>query len=223
MTKPGKELLDHKNWYKDRYQSVLVQRKLLALITMGSLACTFAAVLDIARLTPQKSVEPFVIEVDQKSGITQTVDPLTVKELTTNEAVNNFFIVEYIRSRESYSVLDLARNYNIVRIMSDRDRVYGGFRNEADPNNPRSNAARLGTSGVRTVKFESISYLKPQLAQVRMLIEEKGDNIPYSQQHKIALVEFEYVKMNLMTEERYLDPLGFRVTNYRVDEEIMQK
>src|SRR4051812_6802310 len=107
MAKPEKELPDTKNWYKDRYQSVLVQRKLLAVITVFSLLCTLGAVLDIARLTPQKSIEPFVIQVDQKSGITQTVDPLTVKELTANEAVNNFFIVTYIRSRESYNILDL--------------------------------------------------------------------------------------------------------------------
>jgi len=223
MTKPTKETPDSKNWYKDRYQAVLVQRKLLACVTMLSLVCTLAAVLDIARLTPQKSIEPFVIEVDQKSGITRTVDPLTVKELTTNEVVNNFFIVQYIRSRESYNLQDIARNFNVVRIMSDATRVYPGFVEDADPNNPHSNAARLGTTGTRTVKLESITYLKPQLVQIRMLVEEKGDNSGYNQYHKIVLIEFEYVKMNLMTEERYVDPLGFRVTNYRVDDELMQK
>src|SRR5579864_3828195 len=71
-----------KNWYKDRYQYVLVQRKILTVITVLSLICTLAVVILISQLTPLKSVEPFVIEVDQKSGITQTVDPLTAKELT---------------------------------------------------------------------------------------------------------------------------------------------
>jgi len=223
MTKPNKDSTDSKNWYTDRYQSVLVQRKLLVLITLFSLACTLLAVLDIARLTPLKSVEPFVIQVDQRSGITQTVDPLTVRELTANEAVNNFFIVQYIRSRESYSTLDYGRNYNIVRIMSDKDNVYPPFVAEQDPNNPQSNTAVLGTTGIRTVKFESISYLNPQLVQVRLLIEEKGPNIGYIQQHKIALLQFEYVKMSLTTEERYINPLGFRVKSYRVDEDVLQK
>lgn len=223
MSKPKPEVIDTKNWYRDRYQHVLVQRKLLTMITLLSLVCTLATVVVISQLTPLKSVEPFVIQVDQKSGFTQTVDPLTVKELTANEAVNNFFIVQYIRSRETYSVMDLAKNYNIVRIMSERDKVYPEFVGEADPNNPRSNAARLGSTGVRTVKFKSITYLNPQLAQARLLIEEKSDNAGYSQQHKIALVAFEYIKMNLTTEERYINPLGFRVTDYRLDEDVLQR
>lgn len=218
MSKQPKEKTGH-SWYKDRYQYVLVQRKLLTLITLLSLACTLGTVMYLAYITPLKTVEPFVIEVDQKSGITQTVDPLTVKELTANEAVNNFFIVQYIRSRESYSIADYARNYNIVRIMSDPVAVYNEFIIEQDPNNPKSNAARLGGSGVRTVKFKSIIYLNPQLAQVRLLIEESG-NAP---QHLIALVAFEYAKINLTSEDRYINPLGFRITDYRVDEDVLQK
>lgn len=223
MSKKPEELVDQSNWYKDRYQYVVVQRKMLTLITVFSLLCTFVTVLVIAALTPLKSIEPFVIQVDQRSGITQTVDPLTAKELTANEAVNNFYIVQYIRSRETYNIHDLARNYNVVRIMSERDKVYGDFTAQADPNNPRSNAARLGSTGVRTVKFKSISYINPQLAQARILIEEKGDNNALTQQHKIALVAFEYIKLNLTNEERYINPLGFRVTDYRLDEDVLQK
>ena len=105
--------------------------------------------------------------------------------------------------------------------MSESKRVYPQFVSEADPNNPRSNAARLGSFGERTIKFKSITYISPQLAQVRFLVEEKSNSS--TAQHKIALVAFEYVKMSLTTEERYLDPLGFRVTDYRVDEDVMTK
>jgi len=222
MNQEAKEIIEQKNWYKDRYQYLLVQRRLLSFITLLSLVCTLVTVVVIARLAPLKSVDPFIIQVDQKSGITQTVDPLTVSELTANEAVNNFFLVQYIRSREGYSVTDLARNYNIVRVMSDPGKVYPEFVGQADPNNPRSNAARLGSSGVRTVRFKSISYINPQLVQARLLIEEKTDN-SYLQYHKIALIAFEYMKLSLTNEERYVNPLGFRVTDYRLDEDILQK
>ena len=216
----SKEAVDNKNWYKDRYQYVLVQRKLLTVITVTSLICTLATVVVISQLTPLKSIEPYVIQVDQKSGITQTVDPLTVKELTANEAVNNYFIVMYIRAREAYSMTDLAKSYNLVRIMSESRKVYPQFVAEADPNNPKSNAARLGTYGERTTRIKSITYLNPQLVQVRLLFEERGGNPP---QHKLVLLAFEYVKMSLTIEERYLNPLGFRVTDYRVDEDILPR
>ena len=50
MSKPPKELNEAKNWYKDRYQYVLVQRKLLTGITLLSLLCTLVTVIVIARL-----------------------------------------------------------------------------------------------------------------------------------------------------------------------------
>ncbi len=223
MSKAPKDISESPNWYKDRYQYVLVQRKLLATITLVSLVVTLVTVIVIAQLTPLKSVEPFVIQVDQKSGITQTVDPLTVQELTANEAVNNFFLVQYIRSRETYSITDLARNYNIVRVMSARDTVYPAFVAAADPNNANSNAARLGSNGLRTIKFKSITYLNRNLAQARVLIEEKGEGAGYRQYHRIVLIAFEYIKLNLTNEERYINPLGFRVTDYRIDEDILQR
>jgi len=221
MNKPIKQPADNKNWYKDRYQHVLLQRKILTVITLMSLVCTLATVVVISQLTPLKTIEPFVIQVDQKTGITQTVDPLKVRELTTNEAVNNYFIVQYMRAREKYNINDIAQNYNLVRIMSESGKVYPQFVSEADPNNPRSNAARLGSFGERTIKFKSITYLSPQLAQIRFLAEEKTQAATV--QHKIAIIAFEYVKMSLTTEERYLNPLGFRVTDYRVDEDVMTK
>ena len=222
MAENVKNILETKNWYKDRYQALLVQRKVLTFITLLSLLCTLVTVAAIAWLAPLKSVEPFVIQVDQRSGITQTVDPMSVKELTANQAVNDFFLVQYIRSRETYSITDIARNYNIVRVMSDPDKVYPAFVGQADPNNPRSNTARLGSGGIRTVKFKSIIYLNPQLVQARLLIEERNDS-SVVQYNKIALISFEYIKLNLNNEERYINPLGFRVTDYRLDEDILQR
>ncbi|MDE3017340.1 MAG: hypothetical protein KGI29_10570 [Pseudomonadota bacterium] len=222
MSTTREPITDH-NWYNDRYQRVLVQRKLLTAVTLLSLVCTLVTVVVISQLAPLKTVEPFVIQVDQRSGITQVVDPTTVKDLTASEAINNFFIVQYVRARESYHISDLAYNYNLVRVMSESGTVYPAFVAQANPNNPQSNAARLGSTGTRSVKFESITYLKPQLAQVRLLIEEKSDNSGYTQQHMIATIEFQYIKMNLTTEERYINPLGFRIIGYRLDEETLAK
>ena len=222
MAKQSKDQSDHKNWYKDRYQYVLVQRKILVLITTLSLMASIVTVLVIMRLTPLKTVEPFVIQVDQKTGITQTVNQMTVKEITANEAVNNYFIVQYIRARENYNTADLSRNYNLVRLMSESGKVYGEFTRQANPNNPKSNAARLGSTGVRAVKFKSITYLNPQLIQARVLVEERSDN-NLAQQNLIILLNFSYVNMALTLEERYINPLGFIVTDYRIDEDTLQK
>lgn len=212
---------ESRNWYKDRYQVVLLQRRLLMGITVLALLSTLASVYVIGQMAPLKSVEPFVIQVDSKSGITQTVDPLTVEEITGIEAVNNYFLVQYIRARESYNMADFRRNYPIVRVMSEISGVYQKFAQEAT--NPTGPAARLGSTGTRSVKFKSISYLKPNLAQARLLIEETAANGGTVQYHKIATIGFEYTKLALTTEERYINPLGFRVKEYRMDEDALPK
>lgn len=222
MKQTKKAKPDVQNWYRDRYQHVVVQRKMLAFITLAALLCTLASVFIIAWMIPLKSIEPYVIQVDQKTGITQTVNPLTAKELTVNEAVNNYFIVQYIRAREGYNATELMHNYNLVRLLSEDRKVYREFMTVADPNNKDSNIARLGTAGTRVIKVKSITYLQPQVAQVRLMITEKGDRIPTTDLHRIVTIAFEYVKMNLSTEDRYLNPLGFRVTDYMINEDISQ-
>ncbi len=214
---------ESRNWYKDRYQAIMLQRRLFMIITIISMISTLMAMIVIAQITPLKGVEPFLIQVDSKSGITQMVNPLTVKEITGLESINSFFIVQYIRAREGYNVRDIANNYTTVRVMSDFEKVYPAFKREANPNNPQSVAARMGGAGSRSVKFKSISYIKPNQAQVRLLIEETAANGGTLQYHKIASLIFEYVKLDLTNEERYINPLGFRITEYRVDEDALPK
>jgi type IV secretion system protein VirB8 len=223
MSKQAALNKDFRNWYKDRYQAILFQRRLLMVITIMAMSSTLVAMLVIAKITPLKGVEPFLIQVDSKSGITQLVDPLTVKEITALESVNNYFIVQYIRARESYNIRDISRNYSVVRVMSEDKVVYPQFKREANPSNPQSVAARMGANGSRVVKFKSITYLKPNMAQARLLIEETAANGGTLQYHKIATIVFEYAKIELTSEERYINPLGFRVMDYRVDEDVLPK
>lgn len=214
---------ESRNWYKDRYQAVLLQRRFLIVIAATSMISTLIAMTMIANIAPLKGVEPFLIQVDPKSGITQLVNPLTVKEITGIEAVNNYFVVKYIKARENYNIRDIAQNYTTVRVMSEPARVYQKFRKEANPRNQNSVAARMGAAGSRQVKFKSISYIKPDQAQVRLLIEETAANGGVLQFHKVATVIFEYIKLELTTEERYINPLGFRVLEYRIDEDAIQR
>lgn len=189
-------------------------------ICFFSLIATFASVLVIAQLTPLKTVEPFVIQVDPKSGITQVVDPMSVRELSGMETVNNYFIVQYIRARESYDINNINQNYATVRVMSDAGDVYSQFKREVSPSNPNGITAKMGSTGSRTVRFKSIVYIKPKVAQAQVLIEESTQS-GTKQYNRIITLSFDYVKLNLTTEDRYLNPIGFQVNSYRVDEDAL--
>lgn len=210
-----------KNWYKDRYQNALVWRNILAVTTLVALGVTLVSVLAVYQLTPLKSVEPFVIQVDSKTGITQVVNPLTAKELTGNEAIANYFIAQYIRARESYDAADIQYNQDVVRLMSEPRKVYGAYLEEAAPESPNSPFNRLGKDGTRTVRIKSITPLDSTTVQVRISVDERTREAS-AQLQKIVLLAYEYVNLDLNPDQRFINPLGFIVTSYRVDDEVVQ-
>jgi len=220
---------DAKNWYKDKYQYVLVQRNVLAVTTLVALGCSLTAVFAVMQLTPHKSVEPFVIQVDDKTGIVERVDPVTRTEFTANEAIDRFFVAQYIRARESYIRQIFHYNYDIVRVMSDRY-AFGHYLLNVSERNPESAAAILKIEGKRTVKFKSISFIKrsddlmrsEKVAQARVILTDTSRRFPAPiEYHNIVTITFQYSNLNLNEEERYMNPLGFLVTEYAIEREVV--
>jgi len=219
-----------KNWYKDKYQYVLVQRNLLAVTTLAALFCSAAAVFAVMQLTPHKSVEPFVIQIDEKTGIVQRVDPVTRNEFTSDESVDRYFVANYIRARETYIRQVFRYNYDIVRVMSDRY-TFNDYAWAVSERNEESPAAILKSEGMRTVKFKSISFIKrdtdtmksEKVVQVRVILTDRSRKFPAPvDYHNIITITFQYSNLNLNEEERYVNPLGFLVTNYAIEREVVK-
>jgi type IV secretion system protein VirB8 len=228
-----KAKVETRNWYNDRYQFVLVQRNILALLTAISLLCSMAATFSISQLAPLKSVEPFVIQVDQKTGVTQVVNPLKVRELTGQESINNYFMVQYIRARESFLGTPDRNyfNYNLVRVLSGTE-VFDQYQKDIILSNPDSPGARLGVRGSREVQIGSIKLLdKRDLAGgeesrrylVKVRIAEKASSAAGKILQQLILIEFKYTELDLTVEDRYLNPIGFRVLGYRVDNDNLSQ
>ncbi len=221
---------EKKNWYADRYQYVVVQRNVLTVVTLVSLVCALGAAFSISQLAPLKSVEPFVIQVDQKSGITQVVRPQTAQDLTANEAVNDYFMVQYMRARESYGVAD-AQNYNIVRVMSDPT-IFREYATLVSPNNPTSLVNTLGNRAMRRIKVGTISLmdsktdydgLEKRRYQIHLLVGDESAGKTTQSYYKLVTMAFKYVELTLSAEDKYLNPLGFRVVEYRIDDDTLNK
>ncbi len=228
-TKKEESKVEKKNWYNDRYQFVVVQRNMLALISVLALFCSIASTLAVSQLVPLKSVEPFVIQVDQKSGVTQVVEPLKAHELSANEAVNQYFIVQYCRARETFLGAQDRNyyNYNLVRVLSD-PMVFLRYQREIILSNPDSPGSRLGSAGSREIHIESIKFLDTKALPggeesrrylVRARITEKAGGLAVKVMQKLILIEFKYTELELTAEDRYLNPIGFRVLSYQVDDD----
>ena len=217
-----------KNWYTDRHQAVQIQRNVLALLSLMAIIFSAIAIFAVYRNIPIVTVEPFVIQVEPKTGITQVVRSVTAKSLTAQEAVNTFFIVRFVKAYESFNPA-IRQNYQIVRLSSDPSNVFRPYAWSVNPNNPEGFGARSGGVGKREVRIKSMTRLdkndscieKVCAMQIRVRIVEEIRN-QAMEYNKVILMEYTYTTLNLTVEERYVNPIGFRVLSYQLDDEVLQ-
>ena len=213
------------NWYEDKYQSVLVWRNWLFVIVLASLAAVVAVCGTLYFMLPLKSVSPFVIQVDEKTGISEVVDNRTMKEYAANEMLIKYFAMQYISSRENYDIDTFKSQSEIIRAMSSND-VYRKYAADVAQENPNSPLNKLAFNSNRYVDLVSFSILSKteageSIIQVRLRARETSTVSSGKEYYSIVTISC-YFENNLQLneKERLINPLGFIVTSYKSDEEI---
>ncbi len=220
-----------KHWYQDKYQHVLAQRNIMALIALVALFTAAVSVFAVMRLAPLKSVDPYLIQIEEKTGVTQFIKPLSREAYTANDAVDKYFTAQYIRLREGYNYNILSYNYNVVKLLSSAN-VWLPFWRTQNPKLEGSNAMRLGQYGRREIKIRSMVYLKnptqpgqktvastEKTLQANVTITESTPNAMPAEKRYIITITFDYGDRDLNTDDQLLNPLGYYVTNYQVEQE----
>ncbi len=216
-----------KNWYADRYQWMVVWNNVLVLITFFALIGLGVTSYTVAKVTESKTFEPYVIEVEEKTGITTTVDRSSVNTFRADDAVSRYFVNKYIQSREGYDVRQYEYNYgDVVRVLSSRG-VYTQFRTFISTENPRS-PLNLKNKYTRKVFVKSMTFLKKtedeKKVQIRVLLRDESTvGEPQVENHAVITLDFDFLPLELNTEERYINPLGFQVLSYTLEEDVSWK
>lgn len=178
-----------------------------------------AGVAAVAGLAPFKEVEAFIVRVDKNSGYTDVITRVDEKSMTPDEAIDKFFLSEYVNAREEYSDAIAFGNYTKVGLMSvpeEGQKYYEAFR----PENPRSPLNTYGRDGKIEVKVTSISFIDKGVASVRF---ERQDNNKGQKRASrwIATMSYTYQDPPLDESERLINPIGFQVSDYRLDSETV--
>lgn len=208
-----------RTWEYDRMRAAIQSRRLAWGVAAG--ACTLAVVSvgAVAMLAPLKSVQPYVIRVDKTSGETQIVTALKGPQPRTyEEAVNRYFISQYVRLREGW--LNDAARENAYTVMLMSDQAEGArYLHSVEASNENAPSNIYGAKGLVSIAIRSISFLSPKVAQVRFTkIITLGQNAPVAQ-NWAAILTFRYTTAPESEKDRNLNPLGFQVVNYRSDPE----
>ncbi len=207
-----------KTWYQDAYQKAIIQRNFFILLTILSIVVIMLSVLVIRYIKNTKSIEPFVIEIEPKTGVPTVVDPITIKDYSANQAIKRYFVMKYIRAREGYLYSTFQNDYSlVVRVLSSSDVYYNDYRPKFSANNPNSPYSLYGQNSTRSVYWKSIIFPSDNSAQIRLTIEVSGANS--AKMDKIVFMEFAFQNIEMNDEERLVNPLGFIVTLYRIEDE----
>jgi type IV secretion system protein VirB8 len=205
-----------KNWYNDRYEWMLVQRNLLFVILLVSVAVIVFLNFSISYIKSTKSIEPFVIEIEPKTGVPTVVEPLSVIAYSGSEVINRYFIWNFIKLREEYNYITFPRAMTDIRLFAN-DLVYSQYRRAVDQNNLQSPYNLYGQGSVRTAELKSLILQDQNTAQIRIRLTVDGAQ--RLTMDKIILLTFEYNNLEISDDKRLTNPLGFTITSYRIDDE----
>lgn len=213
-------LKEVRTWETDKVVELEKSKKTAWRVAIASGCTAFAAVLAVVGLTPLKQVEPYVIRVDNSTGIVDVVDALTDGKTNYDEAVNKYFTQWYVRYREGYSK-ELAEDYYFnVGIMSnslEQQKYFQVF----NPKNPQSPLNVYGSYAKVKVRIKGTSFISPNVALVRYTKEvERGLDKPQLT-HWVATITFKYTTAPMSEKDRAVNPLGFQVTEYRNDPDAL--
>lgn len=178
---------------------------------------------------PLKERVPYLVMADPYTGtatVARLVGNFHDRDVTAEEAINKSNVARFVLSREAYdSGLVGQQNWRTTLAMADGGvaPAYIALHSESNPERPNR---IYGTSRAIRVRILSIVLIgsgagrRPTGATVRFQrsIYDKGRGRAEPLDSKIATLEFRYDQdLRLGEEDRLLNPLGFRVTNYRVD------
>jgi type IV secretion system protein VirB8 len=205
-----------RNWFTDRYENLQVQRSMLFMVLVVFSATIVMLTASITYIKSTRTIEPFVIEIEQKTGVPTVVDPVTAIIYSGQESVKRYFIWEYIKLREEFlpGYFDYAQQK--LSVMSAGD-VYSQYRSII--RSPDGPVAKLGKTGTMTVQLKSLVFINDTTAQVRFRLASSIALNELNSPDKIVYLEFEFANVELNEDLRYLNPLGFRVTKYRLEDE----
>lgn len=173
----------------------------------------------LAVMLPMKEVVPYTVLVDRQTGYVETARGLELGSLSEDRAVVDAMLAQYVMARETFDPADFAERYDRVALWS-----LGAARNEyvAQYQPGADNVLdglRPGT--VVKVKVKRIDVLTSETARVRFETERRDAGGPAIRTDWQALVSFRFTGQPMKQEHRLLNPLGFQVTGYRRDAEMI--
>ena len=187
--------------------------------------CAVTGGASLLLLMPLKRVEPFVVRVDNTSGIVDVV-PVYAGDATIDQAVTRYFVTHYITICERFNFETAESDYEECGAFhaAQRNQAWSALWNKNNPASPL-NVHKDG-SAVRA-QVESVSFFQrgngvSDLAQVRYVkAERQGSGAAEHLTHWIATLQYVYTAVSKDPRVRRWNPLGFKIVELVSEPEVL--
>ncbi|MEO5774434.1 MAG: type IV secretion system protein [Sphingomicrobium sp.] len=206
-------------WNQDRLKALTSSRR-VAWWVAGTAA--FIAVLEalaLVFLAPLKTVVPYTLLVDRTTGYVQAIKPIEKTRIEPDTALTQSFLVQYVTARESFDINTLGQAYRKVALFS-ADQARNSYLSMMQANSPQNPLALYPRNAVIETRIKSVSPSGSDTAFVRfdtVRTDANGQAQPPSSW--VAVIKYRYSGEPMKLEDRFVNPLGFRVISYRKDPE----
>ena len=213
------------SWDDDRVAEALRSARVGWRVAGAGWVCAVTGGASLLLLMPLKRVEPFVVRVDNTSGIVDVV-PVYAGDATIDQAVTRYFVTHYITICERFNFETAESDYEECGAFhaAQRNQAWSALWNKNNPASPL-NVHKDGST-VRA-QVESVSFFQrgngvSDLAQVRYVkAERQGSGAAEHLTHWIATLQYVYTAVSKDPRVRRWNPLGFKIVELVSEPEVL--
>ncbi|EOA3865747.1 virB8 family protein [Shigella flexneri] len=221
-TDPAQQHFDKAmDWEASRIQSIEKSEGRAWKVAGAAAGVAVLSWVAIALMMPLKESVPYVIRVDNTTGVPDIVTAMDVKGVGYDEVMDKYWMAQYVRARETYDWYTLQKDYNTVGLLSSQQ---VGASYAALFEGKEALDKKFGSSVRATVEIVSVVPNGRGTGTVRFIKTTKrvDDDGPGTVTKWVATVAYEYRNPSLISEsQRLVNPFGFQVLSYRVDPEMI--
>jgi type IV secretion system protein VirB8 len=214
-------------WDADRNAQLRRSNRVAWCIAAAGWSCAIAASLALAFLMPLKRVEPFVIRVDNSTGIVDVV-PTYTGTAHPDETVTRYFLTHYVTVCERFSFPTAESDYEECGAFHSAQRNQAWYAawtttNPASPLNVHKDGSSIRIQ-VQSATFFTRASGMSDLAQVRYVKAlSAGVGAEEKFSHWIATIQFAYADPAADPKTRRWNPLGFKIIEFKTEPEVISE
>jgi type IV secretion system protein VirB8 len=212
------------SWDMDRAAQTIKRERVAWVVAGAGWMCALVAGVAIAVMMPLKSVEPYVIRVDNTTGIVDIV-PMYAGHAEISETVARYLLTHYVTLCEGFAYATAESSYEECGAYhtAKRNVEWYNLWNQTNPNSPL-NINKDGS--VVRVQVTAVTFFRKangltELAQVRYLKARRPPGGSEVITHWIATIEYAWVTPARDPKARQWNPLGWRVTDFHSEAESL--